>query len=581
MRRSSPIRAMTIGAVVIAVSLAGCTTPTNPIALSSATTTTVTGTGTPKPTETPGPPLVVETVFDHTSLDPTRQSGGSGLILSKVLYQTLTTLDPADKRTVVPGLAEYSISPEGNWLTLRLRTGLRFSDGAPITSDDVIFTIDRAQGLGGATAALLGHLTLVRVDSRTVTVTSPGANFALPSILANPSLGILNSRAVIANGGTIGPQDTAAPWLTTHSAGSGPYVIADAKPGVSVTLAGNPTWSGPRPAFSDVVVRNATPAVQLRDIQSGAADIVLDLSPTQADTVNLRPAVSSVSITSTPSQSTAFLLLNHNPKVNRWTADPEFAQAVRLGLDVGALAQLAVDARPALGLIPEGITGAFTVAPPPTATAGGTPVPPSTTAPPFPTVPPSPSTRSPTATPTAPPLRDIAGARAALARSGYKGQPIPLAFASDRPIRGLAPGILATAISAQLGQVGIKVTLAPAPGAKALHDYEAGRDALGLWGWAPQYLDPEDYLEFAPGGAVALRAGWPREVDAEVDAATVVARAAYGRDRVAAFARWQELMNERSPFIPLIQPASHYAHGDRVTQLSTNPVWTLDISLTR
>ncbi|EWT01339.1 hypothetical protein N865_08415 [Intrasporangium oryzae NRRL B-24470] len=538
-------------------------------------------------------PLVVETVFEHTTLDPTRQFERSGALVSRSVYQTLTTFDGADQQTPVAGLAEFTMAPEGKWLTLRLKKGVRFSDGTPITTDDVIFTLDRAMGLGGPTAAILGTVNAKKVDDRTLTLTSPGSNFSLPAVLANPSLGILNSAAVKAHGGTIGPLDTARPWLDRTSAGSGPYVIAGVEPG-AIRLARNPYWTGPAVAFPEVLVRNAAPAKQLADLQSGAADVALDLSPAQASAAEAKRSTPPVTVQSERSFSTAFLLLNRDPRVNAWTANPDFVEAVRLGVDRAALGLAAGDALPARGLIPAGLVGALpaVVNPAPPPSTGPTP---STTA----SGPGGSGTARPAATPTGtpaptlggiptPPLTqapaagpDPAAARAALARSGYRGQPIPLAFARDLPIQGIPPATIASALQRQLAAVGIRVILAPAPAASALVTYRAGGDAMGLWGWSPDFPDPENQLAFAPGGLVAQRARWPRGIDPDLDALTAAAQEAYGADRAAAYRAWQDAMNESSPFVPLIQPMTHYAHGSRVSQLAVNPVWALDIAAVR
>ena len=263
--------------------LGACTaTAQPPPPTPSAATATATGAGTPTPTTTPveRPPLVVETLFDFTSLDPSTLVERSGRFVADAVYETLTTLDPEDPTRVLPGLAEWTISPQRTWLTLRLRPNLRFSDGSLITSDDVIYTLSQARGLGGPRPSFLGPISLTKVDDRTLTVTSPDTNFALPAVLANPGLGILNADVVKANGGGVRPGDAAGTWLTSNSAGSGPYVIARVQAGQSITLKPNPNWGGERPEFSDVIIRNATPARQAQDVESGAADIVLDLPPT-------------------------------------------------------------------------------------------------------------------------------------------------------------------------------------------------------------------------------------------------------------------------------------------------------------
>lgn len=677
MRRPAAHRAVACAlAATGALGLAACTSTSSPPApRSSAATGTA---GTPSP---PGPPsaapLVVETVFDHSSLDPTTQFERSGALITKALYETLTTFADDDQTTPVSGLAQFTMSPEGNWLTLRLRKGATFSDGSPVTTDDVIFTLDRARGFNGTAAQLIGAVTSTRIDDRTLTLTSPGANFALPAILANPAFGILDADAVRAHGGTTGPGDTASAWLTTHSAGSGPYALAPADPadpadptdptdatdattrstGRTVRLVANPNWRGASPAFPVVELRDRSMAQQAGDIASGAADVVLDLSPAQArslgeaggsgdvtppgavtapttatstgpdatstttpstttpratapsatapstttDPPNTRPTPApgvTVSLMSMRSSTTAFLLLNQDERVNTWTANPDFLEAVRLGIDREALGAAAGDALPALGLIPTGIVGALepgsiALAPDPSETvppgATSTPLPPATGA----TATPTPSTPTPraTATPdpatpttTTPrplavrPTRDLAGARAALARSGYRGQAVPLSYAVDLPIQGIPSSALASAVRTQLADVGITVRLAPARTSEALAAYRRGADALGLWSWNPDYPDPENYLAFAPGQLVGLRAGWRVGAAPLVEAFTQLARSSVGADRAQTYTRWQLSMNVASPFVPLVQPQSHFAHGARVTALATNPVWTLTLA---
>lgn len=590
-RRPSVLAAAALTAASLmaaAVTLTACTgrgvepaggTPTSPAPTAVAATpgaptpgaaSTVTGRATGTVTGT-SQPLVVETVFGQVDLDPTQQFGRTNAIVAKAVYQTLTTLSSTDPTRAEPALAQYTISPEGRWLTLRLRADATFSDGTPVTTDDVIFTLARAGGLGGAPSRVLGTITMAKVDERTMTITSPGANFELPAILANPAFGILNAAVVKAHGGTIGPQDRARSWLQTHSAGSGPYVLAARQAG-SITLAANPHWSGPAPAHPEVVIKDATPAQQVSDLESRAADIVLDLSPFQAEAVQLDPADAALQTDAATSSTIAYLMLNRSRSVNRWTSDPDFAEAVRLGVDRTLLAQfVAGGATPATGLIPHGIVGALAapsdgatpLEPTPTSTSTATPAP------------------APSAAPTDRATADLPAARAALKRSGYTGEPLTLVYPDDEPIAGVQPGQLADAIAYQLAQVGITVRPSGTSTARALADYEAGRQSLALWSFTPDYPGPGNYLLFAPGHPLGLRAGWPLRANPAVDDLTIAALNSVGANRSGAYTAWQEAMDAAGPFVPLVQPAAHYAYGPRVSELSTSPIWTVDLALTR
>jgi peptide/nickel transport system substrate-binding protein len=302
------------------------------------------------------------------------------------------------------------------------------------------------------------------------------------------------------------------------------------------------------------------------------------------------------------SSSLVYLALGRNPALNAWTANPDFADAVRRGIDRDALSRVASGSTPAAGLIPEGIVGALedlAPKPGPTATpdgtggtSTGTPAPSSTTSPatPVPSSSGSPATPTdasttgangkPTPVVTLPLVaaRDLVAAKAALRRSGYKGQPIPLSYAADLPIQGIPASALAVAVRSQLAEVGIKVQLNPAPAAQAIAAYRAGRSAFSLWSWSPDYPDPENYLAFAPGELLGSRAGWARGTDRTIDDLTDTAGDSVGDDRAGAYAAWQLAMNARSPFVPLIQPATRVASDARVTTVPGNPVWTVDLA---
>src|SRR5690349_7238066 len=84
--------------------------------------------------------LVVDKSFDMKTADPQREFEVSGGIIAKALYSTLLTFKGSDSATPVPQVASsYSGSTDAKTFTFRLRNDIKFSDGTPLTSADVLF----------------------------------------------------------------------------------------------------------------------------------------------------------------------------------------------------------------------------------------------------------------------------------------------------------------------------------------------------------------------------------------------------------------------------------------------------------
>ena len=92
---------------------------------------------------------------------------------------------------LVPALAEsYTVSEDGVEYTFVLREHAKFSDGSPVTADDVVFTVEKAQdpALRSPELANWANIRAETLDARTVlfTLPQPYAPF-----LADTTLGIL------------------------------------------------------------------------------------------------------------------------------------------------------------------------------------------------------------------------------------------------------------------------------------------------------------------------------------------------------------------------------------------------------
>ena len=171
--------------------------------------------------------------------------------LSTLTYAGLMGLSGSGN--LVPVLAEsYSISADGKTYTFVVRKNAKFTDGTPITSADVLFTVKRAQdpGLKSPEYANWSGVNVVAVDTQTVrfTLTKAYAPF-----LGLTTLGILPSRLWQNISNTEFPFSA----LETNPVGNGPFKIAgisrDASGLIqSVDLVQNPYYVFGRPYLDGI-----------------------------------------------------------------------------------------------------------------------------------------------------------------------------------------------------------------------------------------------------------------------------------------------------------------------------------------
>ncbi len=488
-----------------------------------------------------GGTLVVETSFVLKTLDPGRMFEPTGLMIDHAIYDTLLTYKGSNVTTAVPDLASsYTASANAEVYTFHLRAGVKFANGDPLTASDVVFSLTRTKNIDGNPSFLMAGITATAPNASTVVLTSATPNTAIPAIVANPSLGIVDEKAVTADGGTDSAKaataDKAEAKLNTTSEGSGPYTLTSFSTTTQVVLTANPGYWGPKPKYSKIIVRNVEASVQKLDVLRGESQIAVDLSPTQAQ------GMSGVQIVNGASPNLFFILSNASSKVSKITSNADFQTAVRDGINYAGLVQLAGKGSvQAAGIIPSMFLGSL----------------PASEAPAY----------------------NLAKAKAALTASGLGHPTVTMTYPSDLSVNGISFGDLAARVQQQLAQVGITVKLQGQSIQVALNTYRAGTEAMGLWYWGPDYPDPADYLNFLPGNLVGLRAGWAKGADPALEtlgtkAETTTSNAA----RSPLYQQIQESMNTSSPFMPLIQPAQIVVGASSLKNLQSNALWLVDLS---
>ena len=91
-----------------------------------------------------GGTLTVARTADIFTFDPYNTQDDYSIFTELQVYERLVKLAP-DGKSVDPELATgWEIAPDGLLATFTLRDGVKFSDGSPLTADDVVFSLTRA-----------------------------------------------------------------------------------------------------------------------------------------------------------------------------------------------------------------------------------------------------------------------------------------------------------------------------------------------------------------------------------------------------------------------------------------------------
>jgi peptide/nickel transport system substrate-binding protein len=496
----------------------------------------------------PSATLVVDRSFEIKTADPQRAFEPTASIVDRGIYDTFFTYKGGDLAHPRPQLVQsWSASKDAKTFVFNLRRHVHFADGTPLTSKDAVFSFNRLINLKGNPSSLLDGVTVAARGNYTVVLRSKTPNAALPSILTNTSLGIVNSKLVRKHGGTsaVGADknDKAEKWLNSSAsrgAGSGPYLLQRYSTTSQITLVPNPRyWGSRKAAFKTVVIRNMIAPTQLINIQRGKHEVAIDLSSDQAQTIK---GNSRLNVRTEPSTWIFWLFANDNPAISSITSNKQFQTAVRYALDYRSIVSVAgPGAIQAPGMIPSMFLGSL-----PRKEAI---------------------------------KQNLTRAKAALAASGAGGKTIQLEFPSDLTINGVPFATLAQRVQANLQAAGFHIELAGATVGTWLQKYRDGKMAFGLSLWGPDYPDPLDYLAFMPGELVGTRAGWPAGSDPTIEKLAAKARiTTKAGARQTVYRQIQRRLNAVGPFFPLLQPTQAFVSTKDLKNAVFNAQYQVDVT---
>jgi peptide/nickel transport system substrate-binding protein len=188
-----------------------------------------------------------------------------------------------------PSLAEYwRESPDGRMYEFKLRSGLTFHNGDPVTTADVAFSFDRYKG--SAASAIKEHVTRLEiVDPQVVRfhLREPWPDFMTFFGTTASAAGIVLPKNYLTQ---IGDEE-----FRKHPIGAGPYRFVSNRPGLEVVLVAFPAYWRRVPAVKTLIMKSV-PEATTRSVMviTGEADIGYALDGADAEAVQRNPGTSVV-----------------------------------------------------------------------------------------------------------------------------------------------------------------------------------------------------------------------------------------------------------------------------------------------
>jgi len=309
--------------------------------------------------------LVIAAYGDPKTFNPITANEGSSEIIFRHLFAGLLGFDSVSQQ-VTPGLAEsWTNAADNKTWTFKLRKNLRWSDGAPLTADDVVFTwndviynpkIDNVTRdgfiIGGKKFAV------TKTDDLTVQVVTPEI---YAPFLEGFGAGVpILPKHILAKSVSDGTFTSAygINWKPADVVGSGPFRIKEYKTAQYILLERNPYFcevdkKGQRLPYFDNIVYTVVPdlnALSLRFL-SGESDMDDFIFPYEYDHFKTESAKGKFNLIEPGiGLETAFFWFNENtnvdaktgkplvdPKKLKWFRNTKFRQAVSYAIDRNAI----------------------------------------------------------------------------------------------------------------------------------------------------------------------------------------------------------------------------------------------------
>ncbi|HZQ00830.1 MAG TPA: ABC transporter substrate-binding protein [Reyranella sp.] len=280
---------------------------------------------------------------DVSSMDPYARQETFLLTFNSNIYEPLVRRDKDLKLEAALATKWGQVNPT-TWF-FDLREGVKFSDGTPFTADDVVFSVNRANGPGSNVGSnFVSMKEIHKVNDHRVEVTTKYPDPLLADKWS--SIGIMSKKWCETNNAVNAADMTKNEenFATRNAMGTGPFVLKERKAGEKTILVNNPTWwDKPVHNLTEVIFTPiANPATRVAAIKAGDIDMMYEVPP--ADTDSLKRDAN-VKVLEGPETRIVYLgmdqerneLVESNIKGKNPFKDKRVREAVYRSIDVDAI----------------------------------------------------------------------------------------------------------------------------------------------------------------------------------------------------------------------------------------------------
>lgn len=492
--------------------------------------------------QTPRSALVIAAQIDDlVALDPHHSFEVTGSDALKNIYDQLFAIDETKSSAeLMPGLAEsFSVSDDGLTFTFRIRQGVRFHSGNPLTAADVAFSLRRPLLINRTPSFMYRSVGLTKENVEQnvqqtgdfevkVTFNRAYAPSLIQNLFTATIASVVDSKLVQQNAGA----DMGNTWLNRNSAGSGAFRLTRYQPNESYTLDRNDNWWRGRANLQRVIVRHVPEAATQRLLlERGDVDVARNLTPT--DIAALR-GKAGIAIQEFPRGTIQYFCAN---KGDPLLSNQKVIDALKLLVDYDAIANNLLPGQvfPHQSFIPRAILGEVN---------------------------------------SRPWRFDPERAKRLLAEAGHpNGISLTMDTANSFPSLDVAQ-----ALQASFARGGVKLEVLPATGAQVLAKVRARNHQLFIGVWGLGYPDPhynaDSFAHNPPGqanpGKLAWRNNW--EIPALSARTEAAMRERDQNARAAIYRQIQEEFMASSPFAVFAQQQVQVAVRSNLTgYLASSP----------